>query len=59
MRKNHYTLNSAYNKVAFNKKSDITKENLCTKYFPFTHNDVTHNKKLPIMKENFCIFFSL
>ena len=28
------TLNSAYNEVAFNEKSAITKENLRTKYFP-------------------------
>ena len=50
------TLNSACNKVAFNEKSAITKENLCTKYFPFTYNDVTLNEKPPIMKENLCIF---
>ena len=39
------TLNSAYNKVAFKEKSAITKENLCTKYFPFTYNHVALNKK--------------
>ena len=33
---NLYTLNSAYNKVAFNKKLAIMKENLHTKYTPFT-----------------------
>ena len=32
--------NSTYNEVAFNEKLAITKENLCTKYFPFTYNDV-------------------
>ena len=32
------------------------KENLHTKYFPFTYNDVTFNEKPPIMKENLCIF---
>ena len=51
------TLNSVSNKVAFNEKSAITKENLCTKYFPFTYKYVILNKKLPIMKENLCIFF--
>ena len=51
------TLNSVYNEVAFNEKSAITKENLCTKYFPFTYNDVTLKEKLPVMKENFCILF--
>ena len=33
------------------------KENLCTKYFPFTYNDVTLNEKPAIMKENIHIFF--
>ena len=32
------------------------KENLHTKYFPFTYNDVALNEKPPIMKENLCIF---
>ena len=39
------TLNSAYNEVAFNEKSVITKENLRTKYFPFTYNDVALKRK--------------
>ena len=51
------TLNSTYNKVALNEKSAITKENLCTKYFPFTYNDIALDAKLPITKENLCIFF--
>ena len=51
------TLNSAYNEVAFNEKSAIMKENLHTKYTPFTYNDVALNEKLPIMKQNLCIFF--
>ena len=51
------TLNSVYNKVTFNEKSAITKENLCTKYFPFTHNYVALNEKPPIIKENLRIFF--
>ena len=38
------TLNSVYNEVAFNKKSVIPKENLCTKYFPFTYKYVTLNE---------------
>ena len=40
-----YMLNSAYNKVTFNEKLAITKENLCTKYFPLT----VMLKLLPIM----------
>ena len=32
------------------------KENLCTKYTPFTYYDITLNEKLPIMKQNLCIF---
>ena len=32
-----YTLNSTYNEVAFNKKLAIMKENLGTKYTPFTY----------------------
>ena len=31
------TLNFTYNKAAFNEKSAIMKENLCTKYTPFTY----------------------
>ena len=53
----HNTLNSAYNEVAFNEKSAITKENLRTKYTPFTYNDIALIDKLPIMKQNLCIFF--
>ena len=53
------TLNSACQKVAFNKKSAITKENLHTKYTPFTYNDITLNEKPPIMKQNLHIVFSL
>ena len=52
-----YTLNSAYNEVAFNEKSAITKENLCTKYMPFTYKYIVLNENLPIMKQNLCIFF--
>ena len=51
------TLNSAYNKVTFNEKSPITKENLCTKYTPFTYKYIILNEKLPIMKQNLRIFF--
>ena len=51
------TLNSVYNEVAFNEKSAITKENLCTKYTPFTYKDVVLKEKLPITKENLHIFF--
>ena len=51
------TLNSAYNEVAFNEKSPITKENLCIKYTPFTYKYIALNKKLPITKQNLCIFF--
>ena len=51
------TLNSAYNKVAFNEKLAIMKENLHIKYTPFTYNDIALNEKLPIMKQNLCIFF--
>ena len=39
------TLNSIYNEVTFNEKSAITKEKLCTKYFPFTYKYVALNKK--------------
>ena len=53
------TLNPAYNKVTFNEKSAIMKENLHTKYTLFTYNDMAFNEKLPIMKQNLCIFFSL
>ena len=51
------TLNSAYNEVAFNEKSPITKENLCTKYTTFTYKYIALNEKPPIMKQNVCIFF--
>ena len=51
------TLNSAYNEVTFNEKSAITKENLCTKYTPFTYKYIILNEKLPITKQNLCIFF--
>ena len=51
------TLNSIYNEVAFNKKSAITKENLCTKYLPFTYKYIALNKKPPITRENLRIFF--
>ena len=51
------TLNSAYNEVAFNEKSAITKENPRTKYTLFTYNDVALNEKPPITKQNLCIFF--
>ena len=54
---NPCTLNSAYNEVAFNEKSAITKENLCTKYTPFTYKYIVLNEKLPIMKQNLHIFF--
>ena len=39
------------------KKLAITKENLCTKYFPFTYEYIALNEKPPIMKENLHIFF--
>ena len=52
-----HTLNSAYNKVAFNEKLPITKENLSTKYTPFTYKYIALNKKPLIMKQNLCIFF--
>ena len=52
-----YTLNSAYNKVAFNEKLPITKENLYIKYTPFTYKYIALNEKLPITKQNLCIFF--
>ena len=55
--KENNTLNSVYNEVTFNEKSATTKENLCTRYFPFTYKYVALNEKLPIMKENLCIFF--
>ena len=54
-----YTLYSTCNEVAFNEKLAIIKENLHTKYFPFTYNDVALDEKPPIMKENLHIFFSL
>ena len=51
------TLNSAYNEVAFNEKSPITKENLSTKYTPFTYKYITLNEKQPITKQNHIFFF--
>ena len=51
------TLNSTYNELDFNEIWAITKENLHTKYTPFTYNDIHLNEKLPIMKQNLCIFF--
>ena len=54
-----HTANSVYNEVPFNEKSAIMKENLCTKYFPFTYKYITLNEKPPIMKENLCIFILL
>ena len=51
-----YTFNPTYNKVAFNEKSAIMKENLHKKYTPFTYNNVTLNEKLPIIKQNLHIF---
>ena len=55
----HSTLNSAYNEVALNKKSAIMKENIHTKYTPFTYNDLALNEKPPITKQNLHIFFLL
>ena len=52
-----FTLNSTYNEVAFNEKLPITKENLCTKYTPFTYEHIALNEKLPITKQNLHIFF--
>ena len=52
-----HTLNSIYNKVTFNEKLAIMKENLCTKYFPFTYKYIALNEKPPITKENLHIFF--
>ena len=46
------TLNSAHNEVAFNEKLAITKENLCTKYTPFTYKYIALNEKPPITKQN-------
>ena len=51
------TLNSAYNEVAFNEKSAITKENVCTKYTTNTYKYIANNEKPPIMKQNLRIFF--
>ena len=53
------TLNSTYNEVTFNEKLAISKENLCTKYTPFTYKYITLNEKLPIMNQNLHIFFLL
>ena len=55
----HSTLNSAYNEVTLNKKSAIMKENIHTKYTPFTYNDLALNEKPPITKQNLHIFFLL
>ena len=52
-----HTLNSAYNEVAFNEKLPITKENLSTKYTPFTYKYIALNENLPITRRNLCIFF--
>ena len=52
----HITLNSSYNEVTFNEKLAITKENICTKYTPFTYNNIALNEKPPIMKQNLHIF---
>ena len=54
-----YTLNYTYNKVAFNEKSAIKKENLHTKYTPFTYKYFALNEKPPTMKQNLHIFFFL
>ena len=35
------------------------KENLCTKYTPFTYKYIALNEKPSITKQNLCIFFSL
>ena len=35
------------------------KENLCTKYTPFTYKYIALNEKPPTMKQNLHIFFSL
>ena len=51
------TLNSTYNKVTFNQKLAIIKENLHTKYTPFTYNDITLYENPSIMKQNLHIFF--
>ena len=51
------TLNSAYNKVAFNEKLAITKENLHTKYTLFIYKHIALNEKPPITKQNLRIFF--
>ena len=51
------TLNSAYNKVTFNKKSAITKENLCKKYTPSKYKHISLKEKPPIIKQNLHIFF--
>ena len=53
------TLNSAYNEVTFNKKLAIMKENLRTKYTPFTYMYIVLNENPPITKQNLHIFFSL
>ena len=52
-----HTLNSAYNKVTFNEKWPVTKENVCTKYTTYTYKYIALNEKLPITKQNLHIFF--
>ena len=42
-----HTLNSTYNEVTFNKKSAIMKENIHTKYTPFTYKYIALNKMPP------------
>ena len=51
------TLNSAYNEVAFNEKSPITKENIHTKYTSFTYIYVVLNEKPPITSKISAYFF--
>ena len=51
------TLNYGYNKVAFNKKLAIMKENLHNKYTPYTYKYIALNEKPPITKQNLRIFF--
>ena len=51
-----FTPNCTYKEVTFNEKSAIMKDNLHTKYTPFTYNDVSLNEKPPITKQNLPIF---
>ena len=53
------TLNFAYNEVTFNEKLPIMKENLSTKYTPFTYKYIALNENPPITRPNLHIFFSL